>query len=380
MESYLRNKIDFDETTQYGQGIWILIRSIVFKIVFAALAAVFLTGCVNFGPASVARDRFEYTDAISESWKRQMLLNMVKLRYRDAPIFLDVSSIINQYALEGEIDLGLSWSDGLAGNSQSIGGRGRYADRPTITYQPLMGKKFARSLMTPIPPSAILSLSQSGYRIDSVFRLCVQSINGIYNRFGRFASAIHADPEYYELMASLRTIQDSWGFGVRIENPKSEEWEAVLFFRTENVDPEVAEEIATVKGSLGLNSKLAKYQVVYGSIARDDTEIAIQTRSMLEILNELGSYINVPEDHVTEKRVSPNPVDEKLYAQRLIRVYSTVEKPENAYVAVNYRSHWFWIDDRDLQSKGLFTFLMFLFSLAETGETERAPVLTLPAG
>jgi hypothetical protein len=380
MESCIRNKFGFDGVALYCQGNWTLIRPIVCIIIFAALAVTSLTSCATFGPATVARDRFKYTDAISESWKRQMLLNMVKLRYKDAPIFLDVSSIINQYALEGEIDIGLSWSDGLAGNSQGIGGRGRYADRPTITYQPLMGKKFARSLMTPIPPSAILSLNQSGYRTDSVFRLCVQSINGIYNRFGRFTSAIHADPEYYELMASLRTIQDSRGFGVRIKNPKSEEWEAALFFRTENVDPEVAEEIATVKDLLGLNSKLAEYQVVYGSFARDDTEIAIQTRSMLEILNELGSYIDVPEDHVTEKRVSPNPVDEKLYAQRLIRVYSAVEKPDNAYVAANYRSHWFWIDDRDLQSKGLFTFLMFLFSLAETGETERAPVLTLPAG
>ena len=76
-----------------------MIRQTLYITILVALCGIFLAGCASFGPAAVAQDRFEYTDAISESWKRQMLLNIVKLRYRDAPIFLDVSSVINQYAL-----------------------------------------------------------------------------------------------------------------------------------------------------------------------------------------------------------------------------------------------------------------------------------------
>ncbi len=53
-----------------------------------------LTGCASIGPATVARDRFDYITAISDSWKAQMLLNLVKLRYGDAPVFLDVASVI----------------------------------------------------------------------------------------------------------------------------------------------------------------------------------------------------------------------------------------------------------------------------------------------
>ena len=49
--------------------------------------------------ATVARDRFDYITAISDSWKAQMLLNVVKLRYADAPVFLDVASVITQYWL-----------------------------------------------------------------------------------------------------------------------------------------------------------------------------------------------------------------------------------------------------------------------------------------
>ena len=72
------------------------------------LAAVHLAGCAGIGARTVARDRLDYVSAISESWKRQTLLNLLKTRYQDAPIFLDVASVIGQYALEQEVGLGVS--------------------------------------------------------------------------------------------------------------------------------------------------------------------------------------------------------------------------------------------------------------------------------
>lgn len=38
-----------------------------------------------------------------------------------------------------------------------------------------------------------------------------------------------------------------------------------------------------------------------------------------------------------------------------------------------------WIDDTDILSKTQFTFLVILFSLAETGASASAPVVTVPS-
>jgi hypothetical protein len=67
------------------------------------LLLVGVSGCASIGPANVTRDRFDYISAISESWKAQMLLNLVKLRYGDAPVFLDVVSVITQTGYQGTV-------------------------------------------------------------------------------------------------------------------------------------------------------------------------------------------------------------------------------------------------------------------------------------
>lgn len=347
--------------------------------VFWMLSLLFLAGCMRVGPNNVARDRFGYTDAISESWKRQMLLNLVKMRYADAPVFLDVASVVNQYLLEAELQGSLAWNAFLPTDSQNVTGRGRYANRPTITYQPLMGEKFTRSLMTPIRPTAIMSMIQAGWQADKVFRLGVQSVNGVYNRW----ESEPADPDFYRLTASMRRIQQSRGVGMRVHERPDKERSTVMFFRKEDVAPEVQAETLAVRKLLGLNPDQQEFKVVYGSIATNDQEIAILSRSMMEILLEIGSYIEVPETHVAEQRATPNIAEDADIAagvEPLLRIRSSKEEPADAYTAIPYRDHWFWLDDRDFKSKRMFSFLMFLFSLAETGEPDQAPVLTIPAG
>ena len=69
------------------------------------LIAPLIVGCTTMGPTTIPRDRFDYAAAISESWKNQMLLNLVKARYSDAPVFLDIASAINSYSLETDVNV-----------------------------------------------------------------------------------------------------------------------------------------------------------------------------------------------------------------------------------------------------------------------------------
>ena len=71
----------------------------------ACVIAIALAGCASVGPPTIERDRFDYVTTISDSWKRQMVLNLLKIRYTDAPVFMDVTSVISSYSLEGEISL-----------------------------------------------------------------------------------------------------------------------------------------------------------------------------------------------------------------------------------------------------------------------------------
>jgi hypothetical protein len=144
-------------------------------IASAAMLVALLAGCSGIGPKTIPRDRFNYSAAISDSWQNQMLLNIVKLRYAETPVFVDVTSVISQYAVEGQVNLGATFNNPLGGGSdtQSVGGTGKYTDRPTITYTPLIGEKFAKTLMTPIPPPAVFFIIQAGWPVDFVFRSCI---------------------------------------------------------------------------------------------------------------------------------------------------------------------------------------------------------------
>ncbi len=62
----------------------------------------FLPACGRFGPRQIPRDSFNYNEAIARSSNEQMLINLVRLRYREVPVFLAVGSVLTQYFYGGE--------------------------------------------------------------------------------------------------------------------------------------------------------------------------------------------------------------------------------------------------------------------------------------
>ena len=350
------------------------------RMIMVALSACLLAllGCTGIGPPILSRDRFDYNAAISDSWKEQMLSNLVKIRYGDTPTFLDVTSVISQYVFQGGVDVGFGWADmgKVSSDTQSLGANAHYVDRPTITYTPLSGQKFAQNLMTPIEPTVILSLVQSGYPVDLVFRLGVQAINGIYNSVGRLMRTKPAEPEFYSLIERLRRIQESQSMGIRV----NKEGGTMVVF-SGKMNEAIEADKRWVRKALGLDVNANDFRVVYGAIAANNREIAILSRSVLEILVDLSSFVEVPGEHVEENRVSaavPAGTLEGASVPPLISIHSSTLRPSDVFVAINYHNQWFWIDDRDFRSKALLSFLYFVTSLTETEPKGGAPIVTVP--
>lgn len=352
---------------------------------FAAIMALSVAACSSIGPMTVVRDRTDYGSSIGDSWKEQTLLNIVKLRYADMPIFLEVAQVIAGYQLQSAIGgsfTGGNFNAGLIGPFTASGtatAGATYTDRPTVVYSPLTGVDFLKRLMTPIPPSSVMFMLQTGYSAARVMPILLDSINGLSNGSNRLKRA--ADPRFRRLIRIISDAQRANTIEVRIERPKGGQQASLIIFPPVKDSAAIArrQEIAKL---LGLNPNLRELKVHYGAYSGKGDEVDMKTRSMLEIMLEFAAAVQVPDSDVAEGRASPGAVSsspEEPQSGPPMRIRVGDSPPKDAYVAAEYDRRWYWIADTDLQSKTTFGFVMLLFSISETGIKGAAPVITIPA-
>ncbi len=355
-----------------------------FGIPAFVLLLVLLTGCAGIGPKTVPRDRFDYNRAISDSWKEQTLLNIVKLRYADMPLFVEVSSVVSGYTLEGRIDASgaIGSQTSATGDFINLEAGAKYVDRPTITYSPISGKQFTKSFMRPIPPWAVFFLMQTGWPADMIVPIAVESVNGLRADVVIPPGREREDFPYYRMVESLRVLQTVHALSMQIEGREEIDSETYLFFHNNKEQPEIAESLEKLRQLLKLKSGKNRYSVGYGLYPDADTDIAMLTRSMLQIMVELSLHVRVPAVDEAEGRTLPwgpvDTLDDDAELARIIQIHHSKNVPENAFAKVFYRDNWYWIDDRDFKSKHTFAFVMILFSLSETGARESLPTITIP--
>ncbi len=256
-----------------------------------------LAGCDSVGPGNVSRDRAAYIGSIAESWKEQTLLNVVRLRYGDAPAFLDISSVVAGYTLQGQASIDGFVSSNLVGStpwhSSRAGAGVTYIDRPTISFTPLAGDRFTRSLLRPITPIGIFQLIQAGYPADFVLQVTTRSLNGLLNRGYSGGEGYGPDPQFYTVLEAMRRLQLSGSVSLRLERNDNTEV-GILVLGRERA-PEVDRDLRLVLETLRLRPGPGGDIVISAAaIPRNERELAMQTRSMAEILIELASGLEVP--------------------------------------------------------------------------------------
>lgn len=349
------------------------------KITLFLLSTLLLNGCQSVSYGVLGRDRMGYAGMIAESWKEQMLLNLVKLRYLDTPVFLDVSSVVTSYTQSGDLGLAANaFPLGKENSNMGLSAAGRYSETPTISYAPLTGERLVNALLRPIPPESIFALIGGGGRADFILKASTQAINGIYNNESTSpARPLRTDPRFGAVTELIGRIAEVGGLGLRVETVQTGP-RAYVVFRS-GIDETVDMDIAQLKVLLGLEPKRDAFALVYGSARGTSHEIVLLTRSLQGVMGAVSAGVEIPDTDLQEGRATPMRRNrEAVEEEALVRVHAGSDRPVDAFAAVQYHGHWFWIDDRDLAAKRMFRFLLLFASMVESGVTPQVPLLMIP--
>ncbi len=357
------------------------------------LLALVLSGCTALGPRTVPADRFDYNEAIADSSRQQMLLNLVRMQYWDFPSFLAVSSVITSYTYEG--GAGISGDTGFNdpnADKLSANANIHYTERPTITYTPISGHEFIRRMLVPIPVRTLFAMAQSGWTVDLLLLTAIHRINDVENlsfatipppgeielnsqrrrdleNAGRFQRVIHL----------LLTLEDEGVIEFQEQTDKKSRLPAMVISR--HLNAKQRKQVREFRALLKLDPRYDVFRVTTRMTRRKPDEITIQSRSLLAIMAFISKGVDTPLEHQKKGWSANEPILNKK-GRRIIPFHVRVarKRPEDAYLAVKYKGYWFYIDPRDRQSKRLFNYLLALFQLQAPAPDSSAPVVTLPAG
>ena len=364
-------------------------------LLIPALLALLASGCATgLGPKTIQTERPDYNQQIVRTGDEQMLLNLVRLRYNDTPLFLELGTVVAQYGYTASLNAAGQLTS-HPGTSQANLGLGLgYSETPTITYTPLSGADYAERMLTPIPLDSLMLFNQTGWSQERLMLVVVQRINDVFNAPTATGPTPEIPPNYQtflKLAENLRHLQTAGLVGMNWEardNEKQPPGRNPQFWVRPPADtnsPLAADE-ALVRRDLELNPGQQSFRLTAFPFERQPNEVGIRCRSLLGVLYYLSQSVEVPAPHraaglVTITRDEHGQLfDWSQVTGMVMTIHSQKERPSNAVVAVKYRDWWFYLADNDRNSKATFSLLNILFSLQSASASGKSPVLTLPVG
>ncbi len=360
---------------------------------FAIVLTLVLSGCQStFGPDSLNNTHPAYNQTIVNTLNEQMLLNLVRLKYRDKAFFLKISSVTAAMTFGGNLGVEGTANFGATGGlvNPSIGIS--YADRPTISYTPLQGEEFLKSVLSSIPLEAVLVMTQSGWSVERIFGLCMERINDLYNAPRASGPTPDQEPEFRKfkrLLELMRELQLKGDVEIGPDlNINSNISDIVILFAPSSVNPDVLNEISKLLdlGQKAPREMTHKVKISTNFIDKKPNQLNVRIRSISSIMYYLSQNVKTPKEHIDAGLVTVTKTSdgkgifnwEETPAGEVFQVNVSAEFPENAFIAVPYRDYWFYILDNDLQSKSTFMLLTLLFDLQAGQTAYTGPTLTLP--
>lgn len=385
------------------------------------------SGCA-LGPKAIEKHHGRYAAAVQRVEEEQLLMSIVRLRYTEDSTHLTVSSI----ATQSEVSAGTEARSFSSSEPPLLTAGG--ANRFTASLSPQSDGSTVRQFLTPISADTLVFLVQTGWPVSSVLRIWVDRMNGVPNwvppsgpqrdvspDFARFRRAtellqiaqdrelisVHGEDGVTEVSgpipaeavtASAAVEAAKEGFEYRPQEG-GKTWSLVKRGRRiiMRVNPagRGSPEVAELAALLNLKPDLERYEVVLASgvpdPARNPTEptavLQITPRSTVQALFFLSNGVMIPPEHVAAGlvRLPPDGTDPAEATHGVFRVLSSAGRKRSppccAYLAVRYRDRWFYIDDRDQESKATLLLMLQLRRLDfRRQQVGNVPTLTLPVG
>jgi hypothetical protein len=344
-----------------------------------------LAGCQILGPAALGTGRGAYNDVIARTSSEQTLGLIVRLRYSDPIGLLAVSSVTAglKFSTQAKGEAGFGSPASYAGALVPFSAGVSYEDSPLISYAPVDAQAFLREWLAPVTLETLALAMQGTAGEDALMTLLtlVERMNGLRLGVGATVEERSAFHRVATLLAQFREL----GMALWVqESGAPGRYELILSNYSPGRIAEVEEflRLLDLRGNPAQESTI-RIQVALGVRDGNFEGLAVQTRSVAEILHSVAASIEVPGEHVKEGLVQVRSVPPEASGSLgpILRIHSSSSAPRQANVAVQHRGWWYYVDDTDLASKRAFLQIQMLFMtrLSEaTRGAQAAPLLTIP--
>jgi hypothetical protein len=411
------------------------------NIVICSLVAMsILQACSTVGPKLYQASFNDYSDAISRTSDGQMLGNLVRMRYYESPVFLQVASVSTSFSLS--VNAGASATIN-AGAADSYGANvgGSVSETPTITFSmPESGKYYGR-LLAPLSSKQVTSLVLAGFDSELVLQTAVRGMNGLKNAstnldaspeessaHGRFLEAValieklrskgivdlelggkQTDwsspvPMNVDALGDLSrvfllaTASNAVANNVEIVAYPDGKWQTHVYEKAMALrfspDSNNSPDARRLKELLGLkvdhyNFSIVEAEMVNAEKPRGILGLPPGALDPSTIWEEIGMrgrsmleimQVAAKEVQVPTRDISRGAASDNQTVDADWLVIKSSDSEPTSHLRISHRGHWFYIDDSDLQSRETFAMLTALFAVVGGTVPGAAPVMTIPVG
>ncbi|MFN3610171.1 MAG: hypothetical protein ACK4Y9_14005 [Hyphomonas sp.] len=345
-----------------------------------ALAAALAACATPRVTSPITQDMLTYSNEVATAQQRQLLLNIVKLRYNDPVSFVEIQTLTTEdfSGRGGSLASAIGLDDGPFTEILSGDAGFQRSETPTAVYNVLRGSAYAEQLLQPVAPESIFLLSQSGWSVERLMLCCVARIGDVDNAraaAGPTPETLPDNSAFRDLARLMRRLQLSGDLLVQVMN--DEEDKAARVVVTWHAGTRDGEALARIfkehKAAAEFVTEDRLYSAELATRSTRKGDSPLRGRSVLGMMAALSHAVDIPPAHqdfviaINGPEGTPTPCSPVDVWTHVLGDYFGVswslEKPVSAAVSVPYRGVWFYIDDTCKSAKSTLDLIGHLYAL-----------------